>query len=101
MTGHRKYDAQEVINQIARRAEVMAFQAGVGGMETAGQIVAHLAKHPENLEPFMVGGLMELPVDYFVQHDLTYYARNGKIVHPEYARRQGMINRMKKVKADG
>lgn len=92
---YKKYDAQEVINQIADTADAFASQAGVGAMETAGQILAYLAKHPKDLEPFMLGGIWELPKDYFVQHDLSYHAINGEIVHPEFARRQKEIDKMK------
>lgn len=96
---YRKYDAQEVINRIAQCADHMAFLAGVGAMETAGAILGYLAKHPKDLEPFMVGGLAELPPDFLLLHDLSWCNNNGDVIDPEHARRQIKVNAMKKTSA--
>lgn len=96
---YKKYDAQEVIDQIAACASAMAFQAGVGAMETAGAIVGYLAKNPKDLEPFMVGGVMELPMEFFVEHDLTWHSHGGKIIDPATYRRGRRIAALKRGKA--
>ncbi|MCW5695757.1 MAG: hypothetical protein KIS96_03370 [Bauldia sp.] len=38
---------EQVIARLAEIAEVVAWQAGVGGMELAGMFVSVLARHPE------------------------------------------------------
>lgn len=101
---YRKYDAQEVINRIAMCADHMASLhmaslAGVGAMETAGAILGYLAKHPKDLEPFMVGGLAGLPPDFPLLHDLSWCNNNGDVIDPEHARRQIKVNAMKKASA--
>lgn len=84
----------EFIDLLARRAEAFANQAGVGGMETAGGLISYLASHPEDLEPFLNGGIFELPMDWCVQGCLTHHALNGKIVHPEVARRDRAVKKL-------
>lgn len=83
----KAYDAQEVINRIAATATVFAAQAGVGAMETAGGILGYLAKHPSDLEPFMNGGIMELPLNWHEQQDLTWHDSKGVVRHPADVRR--------------
>jgi len=90
----RTYDAQEVINRIAAIATDFAHQAGVGAMETAGSVLGYLAENPRDLEPFMNGGIMELPADFFQRHSLTWHATNGKIVHPADARRAQTVKKL-------
>jgi len=86
--------AEAVIERIAALAEAFAQKAGVGGMETAGQMVSYLATHPRDIEPCLRFGLMELPADWFQHGCLTWHAANGKIVHPEYARRAAAVRRL-------
>lgn len=90
----RTYDAQEVISRIAATATDFAFQAGVGAMETAGSVLGYLAENPRDLEPFMNGGIMELPADFFQRHNLTWHATNGKIVHPADVRRAQVVKKL-------
>lgn len=90
------YDAQEVLERIAKAADALAFQAGVGAMETAGGLLGYLVDHPRDLEPFMNGGLGELPEDWYQQHSLTWMAMNGKVVHPAEARRARTIKKMER-----
>ena len=40
---------RETIETIAKMAHAIGWQAGVGGMETAGGIVSYLAQHPEHI----------------------------------------------------
>ena len=90
----KTYDAQEVLDRIAKVATEFAFQAGVGAMETAGGLLGYLVDHPRDLEPFMNGGTMELPDDWFQQHSLTWMAMNGKVTHPADARRARQIKKL-------
>lgn len=81
-----RYTVLELIETIADRAEGFAEQAGVGGMETAGAIISYLVEHPQDIEPFMVGGVFELPEKWFAMGRLTWQAKNGKVVHPREVR---------------
>ena len=82
-----------VIEFIAEVSEAMAFQAGVGGRETAGAIVSYLAHKPEHIEPFLNGGIMELPSEWMDGGRLTWHGMNGKIVHPDEVREARMAAR--------
>jgi hypothetical protein len=86
----------DFIEYVAKVSEGFAHQAGIGGMETAGNIMSYLAEYPEQIEPFMNGGVFEFPMDWFEHGRLTWHGRDGKIHHPVEARRQRIINRMKK-----
>jgi hypothetical protein len=94
--GRGQYDAQEVIERIAREAAAFGQMAGVGAMETAGSIIGYLAENPRDLEPFMNGGIMEMPADFFQRHSLTWHASNGEIVSPAFARRAQTIKKLAK-----
>lgn len=83
------------IEQLASRSEGYAYQAGVGGMEIAGGLLSYLAEHPKDLEPFINGGIFELPPNWFELGGLTWLANNGKVTHPQTARDARIINRMK------
>lgn len=96
MMAPKRYDAQLVLEQIAKVATAFGEQAGVGAMETAGGILGYLAENPRDLEPFMVGGVFELPPGWFQRHDLTWHAANGKIVHPSEVRRVQTISQLKR-----
>lgn len=85
-----------LIQMIAQRSASYAAQAGVGGMETAGGIVAFLAEHPEHIEPFINGGIFELPPDWCMRGGLTYHAINGEIVHPQTAQHARIIKQLAK-----
>lgn len=86
----------EVIQRIAEQSQVFAWQAGVGGMETAGSIVSFLAKHPDKIEAFLSGteSIMDWPMGWHEHGLLTWHGQNGKIYSPEWVRRQRTINHM-------
>lgn len=86
--------AETVIERIAELSEVFAAQAGVGAMETAGNVVSYLADHPRDIEPFLRFGFFELPEDWIRGGSLTWHAANGNVVHPEYARRASTIKKL-------
>jgi len=90
--------AEAVIQRIAQIAETFAAQAGVGGMETAGNLVSYLAKHPRDIEPCLKFGIFELPADWHERGDLTWHALSGKIVRPEAARRARTIKKLEKAR---
>lgn len=71
-----------LIEHIAAASAAMAGQAGIGGRETAGAIVSYLAMKPDHIEPFLTGGIMELPSEWIDGGVLTWHSMNGKIVHP-------------------
>ena len=79
---------REAVIRIARDAHVIGWQAGVGGMETAGAIVSYLAAHQEKIELYFAG--KESPIDWpnFTNGGcLTWHAaESGRIVHPSEAR---------------
>lgn len=74
------------IELVAVRSEAFGYQAGVGAMETAGALISYLAEHPEDLEPWIVGGFFELPLDWIERGRLTWHSQDGKVVHPQTAR---------------
>lgn len=79
-----KMTPEEAIARVAQVAQAIGWQAGVGGMETAGTIVSYLAVHPERIAPFLAEG--ESPVDWpdFVHGGcLTWHAQDGgELIHP-------------------
>lgn len=76
----------ETIRKIAEIAEAVGRQAGVPGCETAGAIVSYLADHPEDVQKFFDGGILELPMDLWAQGRLTFYKKDGSIGTPQEAR---------------
>lgn len=87
----------DVIAKIVEAAEAIAWQAGVGGMETAGSIVSYLAQHPEQVDNFLAGGSThEWPVGWHTHGCLTWHGMDGKIWSPEAARRARVIKEMEK-----
>lgn len=91
-----QYDAQEVIARIAQVAAAVGSQANVGGMETAGAILSYLAEHPRDLEPFMNGGILEIPADFWMHGKLAWQGGDGKLYTPEYARRAVIVSKLKR-----
>lgn len=79
----------QLITHIATISQVIGWQAGVGGMETAGSIVSYLAQHPEQIDDFIAGktSTMDWPAGWHTEGCLTWHAMNGKIVHPDDVRR--------------
>ena len=76
---------KRTVIEIAKAAHAIGWQAGVGGMETAGAIVSYLAQHQDQIAPFFSGEAS--PVDWpdFTNGGcLTWHAsKGGKIVHPD------------------
>ncbi|WP_288803874.1 hypothetical protein [uncultured Novosphingobium sp.] len=86
-----------LIEFIAKVSEDMALQAGVGGRETAGAIISYLALKPEHIEPFLNGGVSELPSEWIDGGRLTWHANNGKIVHPDEVREARAARRAREI----
>lgn len=86
-----------VIEFIARASEALGAQAGVGGRETAGAIISYLSYKPEHLEPFLTGGIMELPSEWIDGGRLTWHANNGQVIHPDAVREQREARRAKEI----
>lgn len=87
----------DVIRRIAQVADAVSFQAGVGGMETAGMIVSVLAKHPELIDGFLTDGPgFLIDNDKFgAEHGcLNFHNQMGGISRPEDARRAHAARRM-------
>lgn len=85
----------EFIERLAILSDVFGQQAGVGGMETAGGLISYLAAHPRDIEPFLNGGIFELPNDWLIRGCLTYHTRDGRIMHPQTARYARIIDQLK------
>lgn len=87
-----------VIQRIAEVAEAFAWQAGVGGMETAGSIVSYLAAHPEHVEDFIAGraSVIDWPVRWHEHGRLTWHGKDGKIYDPQTVRQRRLIRQMEK-----
>ena len=88
--------AELVIKRIAQLAEAVGKQAGVGGMETAGNLISYLAKHPRDIEPCLRFGIMELPLGWHERGSLTWHEVNWKFVHPDHARRARTIRKLER-----
>jgi len=81
---------EETIRRIAEIAQAVASQAGVGAMETAGQLVSVLAVHPEKIAGLLSGEINVIDDDALLRAEagcLSWHARNGKIVSPAEARK--------------
>lgn len=89
-------DALQFIEKLADMAEAIGWQAGVGGSETAGQIVSYLAANPGDFDKVMAGGILDLRPDWYAHGRLTWMGTNGQIVHPETARRARVIKQMER-----
>jgi hypothetical protein len=87
---------QAVILKIAKAAQAIGQQAGVGAMETAGSIVSFLARNPDEIAPFLNGdkSVIDWPFSWHTQGCLSWHAMNGKVVSPEWARQQAVIDRL-------
>ena len=88
-----------IITKIARISEVIGWQAGVGGMETAGALVSYLARFPEKIPAFMADDfsvVSDLPTDWLRWGCLTWYSQDGRIIDPQWARQAMVIRDMEK-----
>lgn len=84
---NRRMDSKETILRIARVAEAVGWQAGVGGCETAGAIVSYLAANPDQIDTFLKDGLLAAleagdARDMHLNGRLTWHRRNGDVVSP-------------------
>jgi len=86
---------EAVLSLIAERASAMAWQAGVGGMETAGALVSYLVRFPRDIRPFINGGIFELADDWFLRGSLTWTGKGGKVHKPDDVRLRKIVNKMK------
>jgi hypothetical protein len=91
---------EDVIKRIAETSQAIGWQAGVGGMETAGSIVSFLAKHPERTEAFMSGSesVMDWPRNWHCEGVLTWHGSDGNVHSPEDVRRHRLIKDMEQGK---
>lgn len=89
--------AELLFERLAAIAEPMAFQAGVGEMETVGHLVSYLLDHPRDIEPLLRFGISELPEDWIRKGRLSYHAVNGKIRRPVDARRAVVVKGLEKL----
>lgn len=80
---------EDVIKRIAEIANDVAWQAGVGGLELAGQFVSVLAVHPEMIEGFLAGTTSIIDTDALFHAEmgcLTWHSKAGPIVSPDDVR---------------
>jgi hypothetical protein len=82
----------EAIKFIASVAKAVGWQAGVGGMETAGLIVSYLDEHPEKVAEFFENGSGFL-IDNLIRAEdgsLTWHTQGtGEVISPvEYMKRE-------------
>lgn len=92
-------NANAVIQRIAAIAHAVGWQAGVGGMDTAGAIVSYLANNPDQTATLLTEGVFatehQLP-EYPEQGCLTWVGMNGKVIAPETARAARLIKKMER-----
>ena len=90
---------EQVIKRIADVAQAVGWQAGVGGMETAGMIVSVLAAKPELVQRFLDEGT-ELLVngDILPEHGcLTFHrSSDGKVTTPQQLRSAIVVKNMER-----
>lgn len=80
---------EAVVKKLAQVANAVAWQAGVGGIELAGQFVSVLAKNPEKIAAF-ISGDMDIIADDILLHAengcLTWHSKSGHVISPEQLR---------------
>ncbi len=76
--------AQLVIQRIAEVARIVAAQAGVGAMETAGSFVSFLAANPSFTDSFLAGEscVIDWPAPWHSAGCLSWQGSDGKIHWP-------------------
>lgn len=91
--------ARSVIACIAQAAQQIGWQAGVGGMETAGSIVSYLARNPDKIAAFLAGdSVLDWPIGWHEQGCLSWHGTDGKIHEPETIRQRRIIKKMEGTK---
>lgn len=86
----RAQEWKAIIDRIAEVSIAVGWQANIGAMETAGQIVSVLHANPEHIERFMAEGT-ELFIDGTfdpVNGSLSYLTVSGKITTPAMLREE-------------
>lgn len=74
---------QALIERIAKAANAIGMQAGVGAMETAGSIVSFLAANPHYLADFLAGGsVLDWPFAWHRAGCLSWQGADGNIHWP-------------------
>lgn len=77
---------EDVIKRIAEIANDVAWQAGVGGLELAGQFISVLAAHPEKIADFMASNMSIVDDDTLLHAEngcLTWHTKSGTVISPE------------------
>lgn len=80
-------ELRRVTAYLAQVSSDLAWQAGVGGMETAGSFVSYLAANPEQAEQFIDGSKCDLPPKWHVEGCLSWHGMDGKIHRPDDIRK--------------
>ncbi len=75
-------EVARVCAYLANVAAGVSHQAGVGGIETAGQFVSFLAANPDRAADFVADLIMIEDVFDPSRGCLSWHAVNGRIVHP-------------------
>jgi hypothetical protein len=80
--------AEDFIKRVAEVADAVAWQAGVGAMEIAGQIISVLHVNPEHIDRFMEEGTaLFLDGTLLAENgSLSYMALGGKVHSPSELR---------------
>ncbi len=78
---------RRAIARLVNVAGDIAWQAGVGGRETAGVIVSYLATSPEEIAPFVAGdlSLIDFAGDWMRGGCLSWHGADGRVWTPEAA----------------
>ena len=87
---------EQVIQHIAKVAEAVGWQAGVGASETAGMIVSCLAAKPELVGRFMKEGSgLLVSGEIAPEHgSLTFHRMDGNVTTPDELRVARQARRM-------
>lgn len=72
---------------LAKAAHAIAWQAGVGGRETAGAIISYLATSPDEIAPFFADKLspVDFAGDWMRGGCLSWHGADGRVWTPEQA----------------
>jgi len=89
--------AELIFERLAAVAEALAQPAGVGEMETVGNLVSYLLDHPRDIEPLLRFGISELPANWIRMGRLSYHGMDGKIWRPADARRATVIKKLERL----
>ena len=86
----KTYTPEQVIEIIANHSAAVACLAGVGGCETAGNIISTLHANPELIAEYLATPsaihLDQCDRFRYENGSLSWHAMNGQIVHPSELR---------------